>query len=460
MWLARQNGGTTGPYGEDEIGRLARAGALHSLDRISEDGINWIYFKDSPFWSGLAQSRMENLRLAQREPPNAEKQAHSMARKMKECASPGRKSRSLVLPSACVAFIACVATAIWTAIPRGRNAAAQDGAVAGCCAIVKTDLGSGTAFLVEMDGGTYLLSNHHVFYGTQMPQCSLPGGAKLKLGEFSLAKDRDLARFRVLDSGIKPLRQRSGNLEIGEEVTSYGNSLGGGVVTRNPGSVLGIGPEKIETSAEIVPGNSGGPLVDSMGRVAAVATYISLEAPDGWTVKETRYGKTRRFALRIPDADWLIADREKYQKQVAAFEETKSYIVCIAKMARDAEFVPFDDEISRNFAPGGYRFRENLASLAGRKRHMVRELASARSSGRETGGEIAAEHLKFMQESRKHLLAGLGVLDETDWIAPQMIHGNFFDDGADSVNGWRRFVSSAASDISHMIGNFNGIGGK
>jgi serine protease Do len=50
-------------------------------------------------------------------------------------------------------------------------------------------------------------------------------------------------------------------VKINDWVTLVGNRRGGGVATQVSGTVLGIGPEKIEVNAQFQPGNSGSPVL-------------------------------------------------------------------------------------------------------------------------------------------------------------------------------------------------------
>jgi S1-C subfamily serine protease len=45
------------------------------------------------------------------------------------------------------------------------------------------------------------------------------------------------------------------------------------VIRTLPGKILGIGPDKIEVDCEFICGNSGGPIVNSDGRLLALASF-------------------------------------------------------------------------------------------------------------------------------------------------------------------------------------------
>lgn len=95
-------------------------------------------------------------------------------------------------------------------------------------AIIECKEGSGTGFLLEMEGKTYLVSNEHVLRSSSAPKATMPNGEQLSLGEFSVATDRDLARFEVLGCNVKPLVATDDEPNANDVVTVCGNSLGGG----------------------------------------------------------------------------------------------------------------------------------------------------------------------------------------------------------------------------------------
>jgi hypothetical protein len=92
------------------------------------------------------------------------------------------------------------------------------------------------------------------------------------------SNEKDFLIFTVKDKTFDVYFEFENRFREGQQVFSIGNALGEGIVVRN-GLVLGTTPEGdsgrwnlLKTSADGNPGNSGGPLVTSDGRVVALVT--------------------------------------------------------------------------------------------------------------------------------------------------------------------------------------------
>ena len=141
---------------------------------------------------------------------------------------------------------------------------------------VNPDLtGSGSGFFVSDQG--HVLTNHHVIEGCDVIE--LPGGVRPTLiasEEFS-----DLALLQVPDIGRSQsfLKVRAGRgVQLAESILVSGFPLNG-IVTSDLNVTLGnvtalSGPEQnrglFQISAPVQPGNSGGPVLDSNGRLVGV----------------------------------------------------------------------------------------------------------------------------------------------------------------------------------------------
>ncbi len=90
----------------------------------------------------------------------------------------------------------------------------------------------------------------------------------------------DIAVLKV--SGVrdlKPATLASGPLRVGETVLAIGNPLGL-PATVTSGVVSAVNRDTVQADVPVSPGNSGGALVDSSGRVAAITTAAASQSSD------------------------------------------------------------------------------------------------------------------------------------------------------------------------------------
>ena len=140
--------------------------------------------------------------------------------------------------------------------------------------------GSGSGVIVHADG--VILTNAHVVGMARTVRIGLADGRRLDgrvLGR-DPALDVAVVRVDAPNLPIAPLGD-SDRLEVGQTAIAIGNPLGlertvtTGVVSAVNRSPRGIALDGlIQTDAAISPGNSGGPLLDSRGRVVGINTAV------------------------------------------------------------------------------------------------------------------------------------------------------------------------------------------
>jgi len=144
----------------------------------------------------------------------------------------------------------------------------------------RTGLGSGV--IVAPQG--FVLTNNHVTENADEIEAVLNDGRKFKARLIGRDPETDLAVLRLMDADSLPaiVFAPVDSLSVGDVVLAIGNPFGiGQTVTMGITSALGrnyLGintfENYIQTDATIHPGNSGGALVDSMGRLVGINTAI------------------------------------------------------------------------------------------------------------------------------------------------------------------------------------------
>lgn len=144
-------------------------------------------------------------------------------------------------------------------------------------------VGTGSGVLVAPDG--YILTNHHVVEKAEHLVATLTDGTSVGARVVGSDPPNDLAVVRAEGGGLPyATLGDSGLLRAGQLVIAMGNPFGfQSTVSTGVVSAVGRGLRSregrlieniIQHTAPLNPGNSGGPLVDSRGRVVGINTAI------------------------------------------------------------------------------------------------------------------------------------------------------------------------------------------
>lgn len=172
---------------------------------------------------------------------------------------------------------------------------------------IETKDGAGSGFIVESNG--YILTNAHVVQGVSDVSVILSNNTTLNASVIGRDENIDLALLKVDKTGLKNvLLGDSDAVKQGNEIFTLGYPFGikgdvsikEGIISRK---LTNSGQEYLEISAEIHPGNSGGPLVNRYGQVVGINS-----AGLGQGVNGTIVGETIKLAIPINKAKNILND--------------------------------------------------------------------------------------------------------------------------------------------------------
>ncbi len=176
--------------------------------------------------------------------------------------------------------------------------------------------GAGSGVVIAPDG--FILTNSHVVSGAHALRISMIDRRTLEAEIVGTDPATDLAVVRASAKGLEAAELgHSDGLRVGQLVIAIGNPLGF-QNTVSTGVVSGVGrtlrgesgrliENVIQTDAPLNPGNSGGPLVDSRGRVVGINTAVILGA------------QGLSFAVPVDTARWVVTELLRHGKVLRAF---------------------------------------------------------------------------------------------------------------------------------------------
>ena len=162
--------------------------------------------------------------------------------------------------------------------------------------------GEGSGVALAPDG--YILTNSHVVHGAPDLDVRFTDGRSLRARLIGEDPPTDLAVVRVGASDLAHVELGRSTLRVGQLVIAIGNPLGfqstvsAGVVSALGRSLRGRDGRLIENiiqhTAPLNPGNSGGPLVDSHGRLVGINTAMIA------------YAQGLFFAVPASTVTWVV----------------------------------------------------------------------------------------------------------------------------------------------------------
>ncbi|MFB0551597.1 MAG: S1C family serine protease [Nitrososphaeria archaeon] len=174
--------------------------------------------------------------------------------------------------------------------------------------------GVGSGIIIDENG--HIITNNHVVERTTKVEITLSNGKMVPGRVLGADPSTDIAVIEASTEDLTPAELGDAdNLKVGQVVLAIGNPFGlagGPTVTAGVVSALnrtiqsqkGVLEDLIQTDAAVNPGNSGGPLVDTRGRVVAITTAI------------IPFAHGIGFAVPINTAKQVARDLMKYGKVI------------------------------------------------------------------------------------------------------------------------------------------------
>jgi len=216
---------------------------------------------------------------------------------------------------------------------------------------IETDRGVGSGMLIDSDG--YILTNAHVVSGVSAAKIKLSNGSLFSAEVTGRDEIMDLAVLKIAGNNLpKVTFGNSDNVVQGEDVFTLGYPFGlEGDVSFKEGTisrkVIDDDITYLETSAEIHPGNSGGPLVNKYGEVVGVNTAMLGQQIEGITL-----GETIKLAIPINVAKSIITELKNGRNIVVEQKKSAQPSTPQQNLSRiTAQIIEFEEVLEGKIVP-------------------------------------------------------------------------------------------------------------
>ncbi len=144
---------------------------------------------------------------------------------------------------------------------------------------VRTDISQGSGFIIADNG--YVVTNAHVMEGANAAGIITYDGKMHQVAKVGEDTEMDIILLRMIDgASYSPLvLENSDNVQVGQKVIAIGNPLGlqfsvsEGIISGTDREGLNGINAYLQTDAALNPGNSGGPLIGTNGKVLGINNF-------------------------------------------------------------------------------------------------------------------------------------------------------------------------------------------
>ncbi|PYE52868.1 S1C family serine protease [Deinococcus yavapaiensis] len=170
---------------------------------------------------------------------------------------------------------------------------------------IEGDNGVGTGFFISNDG--FALTAYHVVFDAKNPKAITVDKKEYAFDVIGFDDYNDVALLKVKVTGNVPfLPLAKASPKVGDAVLGVGNG-GGSFLTAKYGNLQALGVDAgradfpngtLEMTAPLIPGDSGGPIINANGEAVGITSYIRATDRSSW----------RSYAVPMTEASVLLRD--------------------------------------------------------------------------------------------------------------------------------------------------------
>jgi S1-C subfamily serine protease len=160
---------------------------------------------------------------------------------------------------------------------------------------IRTDVSQGTGFIIDSEG--YVVTNFHVVDGATAATIITYDYEDHQVSLIGSYPDLDIALLKISGTYDALELGNSNDIQVGERVIAIGNPLGlqfsvsQGIVSAVHRTGPNGLPVYVQTDAALNPGNSGGPLINTRGKVIGINNFKAGDSESLGFALESNYIK-------------------------------------------------------------------------------------------------------------------------------------------------------------------------
>jgi S1-C subfamily serine protease len=219
--------------------------------------------------------------------------------------------------------------------------------------------GSGSGFIIEKNGKLYVITNAHVVEDASSdPESIYIFSINRSKYEVKILGGDSFYDIAVLEfvtppgKEISSLKMRHSEPRIGEQVFAIGNPLGEYPYTVSDGIISAKNRVRggttgkfgfLQTTATVIWGNSGGPLVDSKGEVVGINSQIAFAQRSDMTLWQPQINFALESSISNRLIDEIINNNGRVKRAYLGIELSQNYELIFSMQTFESQWVLRDE---------------------------------------------------------------------------------------------------------------------
>lgn len=255
---------------------------------------------------------------------------------------------------------------------------------------------NGTGFITEEEGKTYLYTSFDLLIKNKKVSFANQKGKQFRPKKIECATDRDLVRLVIDDSPANPFSiVAPKGINVPVSICSFNEEFKRSCTL--DGTLLGVGPAKIEIDAPLETALRGSPILNSDKNVIGTSSYARETRVD-WITRDTPFARTRQFGLRIDNVPkWEAIPLKKFAGDASVLRKKLLDFIAAVSLVRRWAWEPYynelelDDDLPKTLQDWVMQHNDNAKRNSARRKKARRRRMSEDNAKKEMYDAVSEE---------------------------------------------------------------------